>query len=373
MRAAKNGDVDAAYILSAALDEVETADRADILSIARKSKFGQFREAVSFLGVGEYEKALLSFEEFAKNCFVPANGYIALLHHLGVLGLNRDQKEVAKYCRMYCDSTKKLFAPSVCGSNLIEFMTKFPRAINGDNEAIVGLGRILRQWKIEDVTLSEKVQLTFYDCSSEWYFRAWKSAPKHNRKAVIEECLAALHEMADKGSRVAKICIAKVEGMSTEKSEVEHANFSPLQQGVKTSDTKPKDIDGGQPDRVEAKKTQKKTVPTKSLKNGERSSKKRWKFVLLGLLFGWFGAHYMYAKRWLMLLLTIGSFTTGVVMMGKSETNQKELPVQAVQQAEGDAPKDNSEEIGAVSLVFWLVMWLGGALFVKKDGKGNRM
>lgn len=74
-----------------------------------------------------------------------------------------------------------------------------------------------------------------------------------------------------------------------------------------------------------------------------------------------------------MLLLTIGSFITGVVMMGKSESNQKEVPVQAVQHAEGDAPKGDSEAIGAVSLVFWLVMWLGGALFVKKDGKGNRM
>lgn len=104
-----------------------------------------------------------------------------------------------------------------------------------------------------------------------------------------------------------------------------------------------------------------------------RSAKKRWKFVLLGVLFGWFGAHYMYVKRWLMLLLTLGSFATGVVMMNKSESNQKELPVQTEQQTEGDASKGNSEAIGAVCLVLWLVMWLGGALFVKKDGKGNRM
>ena len=81
----------------------------------------------------------------------------------------------------------------------------------------------------------------------------------------------------------------------------------------------------------------------------------------------------MYAKRWLMLLLTIGSFTTGVVMMGKSESNKKEEPAQTVQQAEGEASKGDSEAIGAVCLVLWLVMWLGGALFVKKDGKGNRM
>ena len=99
----------------------------------------------------------------------------------------------------------------------------------------------------------------------------------------------------------------------------------------------------------------------------------RWKFVLLGLLFGWFGAHYMYAKRWLMLLLTLGSFATGAVMMDKSESNQKEEPVQTEQQTEGDASKGSGEVIGALCLVLWLVMWLGGALFVKKDGKGNRM
>ena len=120
------------------------------------------------------------------------------------------------------------------------------------------------------------------------------------------------------------------------------------------------------------------TAPKKSEKKTERetastSSKKRWKFVLLGLLFGWFGAHYMYAKRWLMLLLTIGSFATGVGMMNKSEVSQKKEPAQTVQQPEDDASKGNSEAIGAVCLVFWLVMWLGGSLFVKKDGKGNRM
>ena len=117
----------------------------------------------------------------------------------------------------------------------------------------------------------------------------------------------------------------------------------------------------------------KKRAQTKKRNDGNPSNKKRWKFVLLGLLFGWFGAHYMYAKRWLMLLLTLGSFATGVVMMNKSESNQKEVPVQTEQQTEGDASKGNSEAIGAVCLVLWLVMWLGGALFVKKDGKGNRM
>lgn len=134
--------------------------------------------------------------------------------------------------------------------------------------------------------------------------------------------------------------------------------------GVKINETSASKKGESSPKKSE-KKAGRETVST--------SPKKRWKFVLLGLLFGWFGAHYMYAKRWFMLLLTLGSFATGVVMMDKSESNQKEVPVQTEQQTKGEASKGDSEAIGAVCLVLWLVMWLGGALFVKKDGKGNRM
>ena len=72
-----------------------------------------------------------------------------------------------------------------------------------------------------------------------------------------------------------------------------------------------------------------------------------------------------------MLLLTIGGFATGVVMMDKSESNRKEEPAQT--ETKGDTSKGIDDAIGALCLVLWLVMWLGGALFVKKDGKGNRM
>lgn len=110
------------------------------------------------------------------------------------------------------------------------------------------------------------------------------------------------------------------------------------------------------------------------LVDGCTGAKKRWKFILLGLIFGWFGAHYIYTKRWLMLMLTLGSLATGVVITDKLESIQMDKSVQMVQQAEeGRTSAGNGGAFGALSFVFWLVLWLGGALFVKKDGKGNRM
>lgn len=108
--------------------------------------------------------------------------------------------------------------------------------------------------------------------------------------------------------------------------------------------------------------------------NGKRlnsSLKKRWKFIMLGLLFGWMGAHYMYAKRKFLLLLLWTSFITGVAMIGSSQSDVR----QPAQDASVEVAKksSNGEAIGGGCLALWALLWLGGTLFVKKDGKGNRM
>lgn len=69
--------------------------------------------------------------------------------------------------------------------------------------------------------------------------------------------------------------------------------------------------------------------------------KKRWKFIVLGILFGWIGAHYIYAKRWGLFLLHVTAFI-GLLI----------------------APP-----LG----LLWLATWFGGAFFVKKDGSKNRL
>lgn len=80
-----------------------------------------------------------------------------------------------------------------------------------------------------------------------------------------------------------------------------------------------------------------KTIPCAS----NTSNKRRWKYILLGILFGWLGAHYMYAKRWGLFALHVAAFVGLLV-----------------------APP-----LG----LLWLVTWFGGTFFVKKDGKGNRL
>lgn len=101
--------------------------------------------------------------------------------------------------------------------------------------------------------------------------------------------------------------------------------------------------------------------------------KKRWKFVLLGLLFGWMGAHLMYAKRTFLQLLLWASFIVGVVMCGMSQNASDAQGTQQEASAKVAKERNNYEAIGGGCMALWLLLWLGGTLFIKKDGKGNRM
>ncbi len=111
------------------------------------------------------------------------------------------------------------------------------------------------------------------------------------------------------------------------------------------------------------------------------SPKKRWKFVVLGLLFGFFGAHFAYAKRWFLFLLLWAAFITGGMMSGgKSEsakpgTDAVTAPVEqsADSPKTDDTKKEPGSPIGGIGFGVWALLWIGGTLFIKKDGKGNRM
>ena len=122
------------------------------------------------------------------------------------------------------------------------------------------------------------------------------------------------------------------------------------------------------------KDAKKKGVPKSSSRGGvnSASTKKRWKFVLLGLLFGFLGFHLAYAKRWfLFLLLWAGFITGGFFYKSNAAEKQSDGAAQQVQQSE--QVKSNAEMIGSVGFGIWALLWIGGTLFIKKDGKGNRM
>ena len=103
------------------------------------------------------------------------------------------------------------------------------------------------------------------------------------------------------------------------------------------------------------------------------SPKKRWKFVVLGILLGFFGIHLAYAKRWLLFLLLWGGFIAGNVMSGgSSKPEQDTANVPQATQTENQGKKGGSP-IGGIGFAVWALLWIGGTLFIKKDGKGNRM
>ena len=106
-----------------------------------------------------------------------------------------------------------------------------------------------------------------------------------------------------------------------------------------------------------------------------KNAKKRWKFVVLGLLLGFFGIHLAYAKRWFLFLLLWTGFITGNVMSGP-KANSENVPAESTSQqvqTESKPSKGGSSPISGIGFGIWALLWIGGTLFIKKDGKGNRM
>ena len=115
-----------------------------------------------------------------------------------------------------------------------------------------------------------------------------------------------------------------------------------------------------------------KSTPKSSPGPARSSTKKRWKFVVLGLLFGFLGLHLAYAKRWfLFVLLWAGFITGGMFYKGSAAEKTSDGVIQQVQQSEQE--RSNDDMIGGIGFGVWALLWIGGTLFIKKDGKGNRM
>ncbi|MBR5549566.1 MAG: hypothetical protein IKU71_07535 [Kiritimatiellae bacterium] len=105
----------------------------------------------------------------------------------------------------------------------------------------------------------------------------------------------------------------------------------------------------------------------------QKSSRKRWLFLLLGILFGWLGVHLAYARRWILFGILwaalIGFF---------SNCGTTEKPTDASGQttsAESQPTKQTggNDAIAIPCFLTFAALWLGGALFIKKDGKRKLM
>lgn len=109
------------------------------------------------------------------------------------------------------------------------------------------------------------------------------------------------------------------------------------------------------------------------------SPKKRWKFVVLGLFLGFVGAHLAYAKRWVLFLLLWACLVTTIVLADSDSDSRKHERLDAQVQVVSDPNAKQTDKSPSVALtgvgctLTWLALWLGGAIFIKKDGNGNRM
>lgn len=149
-------------------------------------------------------------------------------------------------------------------------------------------------------------------------------------------------EMMDIFATVLSELSSKVSGLSfvQRKKESEETAKALIESRNPFRSTEPKTEKEESPNakkkvRSNAKKEETKTVVKET--RGSSQQKKRWMFVVLGLLLGWMGAHYIYAKRWGLFSLHVAAFI-GLLI----------------------APP-----LG----LLWLATWFGGTFFVKKDGK----
>ena len=113
--------------------------------------------------------------------------------------------------------------------------------------------------------------------------------------------------------------------------------------------------------------------------SGQSSDKKRWKFVVLGLFFGFLGIHLAYAKRWGLFALLWAGIILGSMMSGEKKvvtdsSVDSATEVSVVQdETSTNNPMQKHNMYENIGMGVWLLLWIGGALFIKKDGKGYRM
>lgn len=255
------------------------------------------------------------------------------------------------------------------------FVYLYRAAENGDVKALRRLAHLYRdgEYASESRANANELYVRAAKCGDGWSLYEIGKCYLDGKEVKKDEVEAKrlLKLAADKGVEKAKMAL------------------STISDSVKIKDNGPSGIVVGKPDKgslpkfvcedyknAELGKPAVKASEKKSSSGSVRTStKKRWKFVVLGLLLGFFGIHLAYAKRWFLFLLLWAGFIIGNVMSDpKKETTNVSPEVVAEQvQSESKSDKESSNPISNIGFAVWVLLWIGGTLFIKKDGKGNRM
>lgn len=308
---AGNGVV--AYVLgqNACLDEGGEEDCMKYTRISAKADFiwGNF-ELGRLLFYKNDPTAVPLLQRAKEQGSVLAAGYLGLITYFGRCGVTRDAIEAVALCRAYKGSIfEKEDYPHVC--DIVNFMKYLESAVSGNADS--------QAW----VAASAKALL-----------------PDGNEKEILEilrEAVAKGAQNIDQVYRKGGLSFADGE-IKAFKEQYDQERKRKEDEAAKAKAEQAKGASGSPTTKRQPEK----------VKDGH-SPKKRWKFIVLGLLFGWMGAHYLYAKRMLLAILLWASFIAGVALCGKMAV------------------------VGGGCMALWVLLWIGGTFFVKKDGKGNRM
>ena len=111
------------------------------------------------------------------------------------------------------------------------------------------------------------------------------------------------------------------------------------------------------------------------------SDKKRWLFVLIGMVFGWSGLHFIYIKQWaiwfwgLFPLIMIHAGATIKTSWTEIDPVSKEILLRLINNPL--AIEYNSiglkQWIGISGIALFLFWWIGSLFLCKTDGKGKRL
>lgn len=321
----------------------DTEENAEITEKMRElalntefSKRETFREAKEKVSNGD-PGAVALLMKLSSRDFPLAYALLAIITHIGLFGVQRDDEKAIDYCRKCIGAKFPTEIPGLTKGylrRLESFANSLPVAAQNNVSAMMIVAKTLNTlwWSTgcRDMVASRVC---------EWCQRivASSSSSDLEKGGKIRLELEKLAEDSCQESVTQKVT-ELLQGGETEKNDAANSVADSLPQQSAGAQAKPQAAKENEDDENDDDDNDDEST---SIDIDPSNRKKRFVFVFLGLFLGLLGLHFVYAKRWGLLLLHI-VFVCATLA----------FPLCAV---------------------LCLSTWLGGTFFVKKDGSGNRM
>ena len=105
----------------------------------------------------------------------------------------------------------------------------------------------------------------------------------------------------------------------------------------------------------------------------QKSPRKRWLFLVLGISCGWLGVHLAYARRWIMFCVLWAALIGFFSNCGTTEKTPDASRQTATAESLPTKRTGGNDAIAIPCFLTFVALWLGGTFFIKKDGKRKLM